>query len=68
VAPKTCGGGGTPFKCGAPTCTPRTCSDAGANCGKVADGCGGLLDCGSCPTGQTCGGGGTANVCGGGIG
>ncbi len=28
---------------------------AGANCGPVADGCGGLLSCGTCAPGQTCG-------------
>ncbi len=49
-----------------PTCTPRTCADAGASCGQVADGCGGLTaSCGTCPVGQTCGGGGTPGVCGG---
>jgi hypothetical protein len=49
---------------GSPNCTPRTCSQQGANCGPVADGCGGLLNCGSCPSGQVCGGGG-ASQCGG---
>jgi hypothetical protein len=50
---------------GNPMCTPRTCAQAGANCGPVADGCGGLLQCGACMAGQTCGGGGIASVCGG---
>jgi hypothetical protein len=27
-------------------------------CGHAGDGCGALLDCGTCPTGQFCGGGG----------
>jgi hypothetical protein len=36
----------------------------GATCGSVPDLCGGTLDCGGCPDGQTCGGGGEANVCG----
>jgi hypothetical protein len=56
-----------PNKCGMGTggCTPRTCSQQNANCGPVADGCGGLLDCGVCPTGFTCGGGGVASQCGG---
>jgi hypothetical protein len=40
------------------TCTPRTCMAAGANCGPIGDGCGGMLNCGTCPAGQTCGGGG----------
>ena len=35
----------------------RTCEDASAGCGPVADGCGGVLQCGECTTG-TCGGGG----------
>jgi hypothetical protein len=66
TAPETCGGGGTPNKCGSPpkpTCTPKTCAAMGYTCGPVADGCGGLVDCGKCTTG-TCGGGGTPNVCG----
>src|SRR5208283_1447358 len=44
-----------------------------ANCGPVADGCGGTVQCippgdgsASCPAGQSCGGGGTPSVCGGG--
>ncbi|MGZ3453557.1 MAG: hypothetical protein ACXVEF_28395, partial [Polyangiales bacterium] len=46
-------------------CKKRTCADDGANCGPVADGCGGLTEsCGSCPAGQVCGGGGTPSVCG----
>ena len=48
-------------------CTPRTCAQAGANCGPVADGCGGLLACGVCGTGESCGGGGTPSVCGGAV-
>jgi len=54
-------------KCTAPQCTPLTCQQIGANCGQVADGCGKLLDCGTCLAPQICGGGGTANVCGGGV-
>jgi hypothetical protein len=37
----------------------------GLDCGPTDDGCGGPLDCGSCPVNETCGGGGTPNVCGG---
>lgn len=48
-----------------PVCTPRTCAQAQANCGPVADGCGGLLECGDCAPPQTCGGSGTPSVCGG---
>jgi len=71
TAPQTCGGGGTPSRCGggttsdAGTCAPRTCTAVNANCGAVADGCGGILQCGNCPPGQTCGGGGMPNRCGG---
>src|SRR4051812_43575132 len=42
TAPEVCGGAGSLFTCGAPPCAPRTCTDAGANCGRVADGGGGL--------------------------
>jgi hypothetical protein len=42
-----------------------TCVQAGANCGPVADGCGNVLQCGTCSAPQTCGGGGTPSVCGG---
>src|SRR5262245_45075552 len=45
-------------------CTPTTCAAVGANCGMIADGCGGALDCGTCTLPETCGGGGTPNVCG----
>lgn len=37
------GGGG-----GAGMCTPTTCAALGKNCGAVADGCGGMLACGTC--------------------
>jgi hypothetical protein len=47
------------------TCAPKTCAQLGYNCGLSGTGCadGVVLDCGSCPMGQTCGGGG-AGVCG----
>jgi hypothetical protein len=48
-----------------PMCTPRTCAQIGANCGPVGDGCGGMLNCGTCMLPQTCGGGGQPSVCGG---
>jgi hypothetical protein len=44
-------------------CAPLTCQALSVNCGKQGDGCGGVLDCGGCPTGQFCGGGGF-NLCG----
>jgi hypothetical protein len=44
----------------------KTCADYGANCGPVADGCGGIVQCGTCTVpGEICGGGGVPNVCGG---
>jgi hypothetical protein len=47
-----------------PTCTPRTCADGGRACGLYADGCGGVLECGTCPAGLTCGGAGVPGQCG----
>jgi hypothetical protein len=44
-------------------CTPKTCIDLHFNCGPNGDGCGGLLQCGTCPAGQACGLGGPS-VCG----
>ena len=49
---------------GLPPCVPITCAHANAECGMIGDGCGGELDCGDCPPGQTCGGGGTPHQCG----
>jgi hypothetical protein len=40
-------------------CKPTTCSAQGKNCGSIADGCGAVLQCGSCAAGQTC----SSNVC-----
>ena len=45
-------------------CTPIACSDVGRNCGPLDDGCGNMLDCGTCNAPDTCGGAGTAGVCG----
>jgi hypothetical protein len=61
---QTCGGGGTPGKCGAVNCTPTTCMAQNANCGVIGDGCGGQINCGTCVAPQTCGGGGVAFQCG----
>jgi hypothetical protein len=44
--------GGTAGAC-AP-CVPTTCAELGRTCGTAPDGCGGTLDCGSCPSGLTC--------------
>jgi hypothetical protein len=40
-------GGGT-------SCTPATTCGTGKVCGTVPDGCGGLVNCGTCSAGQTC--------------
>ncbi|HEU5057563.1 MAG TPA: hypothetical protein VFU21_13610, partial [Kofleriaceae bacterium] len=42
-----------------------TCESAGANCGPIGDGCGGVIQCGECEGLETCGGGGEPSVCGG---
>jgi hypothetical protein len=67
--PETCGGGGTPSQCGmldAGMCVPLSCAAQNIACGPAGDGCGNLIQCGSCTGGQTCGGGGTPGQCGGG--
>ena len=43
---------------GPPPCQPRTCKEAGYDCGSNADGCGGILNCGTCKPPAYCGGGG----------
>jgi hypothetical protein len=46
-------------------CKPRSCADAKATCGPIGDGCGAIIQCGSCSqAGETCGGGGVPSVCG----
>jgi hypothetical protein len=59
-------GPGGPVPPDGPPCVPLTCAATGGTyCGKIGDGCGGVLDCGAgCPAGQTCGGGGTRGLCG----
>jgi hypothetical protein len=47
-----------------PTCTPKTCAQQNIGCGAAGDGCGAVIQCGTCPMGQTCGGGGTPSQCG----
>jgi hypothetical protein len=49
---------------GPPACVKKTCAQQGLGCGLAGDGCGGQLDCGTCPAGQTCGGGGIPSQCG----
>ena len=41
-----------------------SCPLIGANCGLASDGCGGVLDCGTCPTGLKCGANGKPGICG----
>jgi hypothetical protein len=48
-----------------PTCTPRSCVASGYDCGPNGDGCGGLMQCGTCPIPEACGVGGFSE-CGGG--
>eukprot|EP01052_Picozoa_sp_SAG31_P008060 SAG31_NODE_398_length_16250_cov_8.737601_2_plen_587_part_00 len=38
------------------SCVPATCESIGAQCGQVDDGCGGVLDCGSCAANSACNG------------
>jgi len=45
--------------CGTNCCTPKTCAQLGKNCGSVANGCGGTINCGTCVKGNQC----TNNVC-----
>ncbi|MGI5865047.1 MAG: hypothetical protein ACOX6T_23750 [Myxococcales bacterium] len=40
-----------------------TCEAAGAECGRIEDGCGGWLECGACGANLVCGGAGRPNVC-----
>ncbi len=71
TAPAFCGGGGF-NQCGGNSvvaeggsaCVPKTCAQQGFNCGPADDGCGNLLQCGSCQAPQICGGGGSPSVCG----
>jgi hypothetical protein len=39
--------------CG-PECVPATCAGLDRECGRTSDGCGGTLDCGTCPEGHDC--------------
>jgi hypothetical protein len=45
-------------------CCPTDCARAGATCGPIGDGCGGLLMCGTCVAPDVCGGGGVPSQCG----
>ena len=45
-------------------CCPMSCESLGVACGNAGDGCGGLLQCGTCAMPETCGGGGHLGLCG----
>ncbi len=40
--------------CNSDFCIPKTCNDVGYECGTLSDGCGGILNCGSCLAGESC--------------
>jgi hypothetical protein len=45
-------------------CVPRSCGELEAECGTVDEGCGVVVDCGTCTAPEICGGAGVANRCG----
>ena len=51
--------------CAPTNCTAITCNPMGGGqyCGRIGNGCGGVLDCPSCPGGMACGTGAQAGVC-----
>ncbi len=54
----------SPFILDSGGCKAKTCADLGTNCGPVADGCGAIVECGTCSAPEICGGGGKASTCG----
>jgi hypothetical protein len=38
----------------APTCTASTCAQLNTMCGQVGDGCGNIIQCGTCPPPEVC--------------
>ncbi|HYO69758.1 MAG TPA: Ig-like domain-containing protein [Archangium sp.] len=58
--PHVTGSGNTELYTPETSCVPLTCAGQGMNCGTLFDGCGNLLACGTCASGQTCLG---SNVC-----
>ena len=54
------GGGGFLFQDsgGGNNCVPKTCAELGYSCGPNADGCGNVIQCGTCTGDDYCGGGG----------
>lgn len=45
-------------------CSPRDCASQGMRCGSIDDGCGHILNCGTCDWPNTCGGTGVVGQCG----
>ncbi len=62
------GGGGDGNSSGDAGCGLTSCAAQNAQCGLIGDGCGGTINCGGCPMGESCGGGGTLFQCGSGAG
>lgn len=58
----TCSAASCVDNCGG--CVPKTCLELGSQCGPEGDGCGNLIECGTCPSPSSCGGGGVPNLCG----
>lgn len=50
---------------GGPPCVPKTCAELAVACGPGGDGCGRILDCGPCPSGEACESGVCVPTCGG---
>lgn len=48
----------------APACVPKTCAELGVPCLTAQDGCGGVLNCGSCAGGGSCSASTAGPVCG----
>ena len=46
-----------------PDCVPLSCADQSFDCGQASDGCGGVIECGTCGDLFTCGAGDSPNVC-----
>lgn len=45
-------------------CNPVSCAEQGIECGPATDGCGNVIQCGTCSAGTSCGGGGQPGKCG----
>ncbi len=52
IVPPDGGGGGNG------SCRPQTCADLGVTCGPQGDGCGNVIQCGTCTAPEVCGAGG----------